>query len=183
MDERRFSGAASLDEGASRRQTWLLAVLAVGGLGLAGLLVVRFGTETTRHTAPVAEPRRAPEVPITVNVPPPDRVLPSGLRLVEEHPGTGAPCQAGHTCTVTYRGFLWVGKRGALFDETGKRGPFRAKPEQLIRGFAEALERLRVGGKSTVIIPPELGYGSRGAGGKIPPGASLLFEIELVAAD
>jgi FKBP-type peptidyl-prolyl cis-trans isomerase len=103
---------------------------------------------------------------------------------VSEEPGSGAPCLAGQTCTANYRGFLYQdGVRGKMFDETGKRGPFSAKPEHLIAGFAEAIKRLRVGGTSTVIIPPALGYGDRGAGAAIPPGATLLFELELTAVE
>jgi FKBP-type peptidyl-prolyl cis-trans isomerase FkpA len=191
VEERNFSGAADLEQPQrpARRAVWLIAGASL--LGGAGLVVVAwFAVLAPRGDHAAASPpgpRRLVDTPVTVNVPPPDvtRTLPSGLRIVSELPGSGAPCLADHMCTVSYRGFLYQdGVRGAMFDESAKNGPFTAKPEQVIPGFAEAIKRLRVGGKSTVIIPPALAYGDRGTGGgTIPPGATLLFELELTAVN
>jgi peptidylprolyl isomerase len=111
---------------------------------------------------------------------------PSGLRIIDVKPGTGPVPQAGQTVTVNYTGWLFVdGKKGKKFDSSLDRGEpfsFTLGQGQVIKGWDEGLATMHVGGKRTLIIPPDLGYGARGAGGDIPPGATLIFEVDLLGA-
>jgi len=109
---------------------------------------------------------------------------PSGLRIIDVKPGTGPVPQAGQTVTVNYTGWLFVdGKKGKKFDSSLDRGEpfsFTLGQGQVIKGWDEGLATMHVGGKRTLIIPPDLGYGARGAGGDIPPGATLIFDVDLI---
>ena len=109
---------------------------------------------------------------------------PSGLRITDVKPGTGPVPKAGQTVTVNYTGWLFVdGKKGKKFDSSLDRGEpfsFTLGQGQVIKGWDEGLATMHVGGKRTLIIPPDLGYGARGAGGDIPPGATLIFDVELL---
>ena len=109
----------------------------------------------------------------------------SGLKYIDVKPGTGASPQTGQTCVMHYTGWLYEnGKKGAKFDSSVDRGqPFEFKigMGQVIRGWDEGVATMKVGGKRTLIIPPDLGYGARGAGGGvIPPNATLIFDVELL---
>ncbi len=107
-----------------------------------------------------------------------DLTTPSGLRIIDTQPGTGPEPQAGQTVSVNYTGWLYVdGKKGRKFDSSYDRGT----PITFPLGD-EGLSTMHVGGKRTLIIPPDLAYGDRGAGGVIPPGATLIFDVELVKA-
>ena len=110
--------------------------------------------------------------------------LPSGLAYHDEAVGTGPAAQAGQTVQVHYTGWLDDGgKRGRKFDSSRDRGqPFSFKlgAQQVIAGWDQGVAGMHVGGKRTLIIPPALGYGARGAGGVIPPGATLIFDVELL---
>ena len=104
----------------------------------------------------------------------------SGLQYVELEEGTGATPKRGQTVVVHYTGTLEDGKK---FDSSRDRGtPFSFKigVGQVIQGWDEGVGSMRVGGRRQLIIPPELGYGSRGAGGVIPPNATLIFDVELL---
>jgi peptidylprolyl isomerase len=109
---------------------------------------------------------------------------PSGLRIIDVKPGTGPVPQAGQTVTVNYTGWLFVdGKKGKKFDSSLDRGEpfsFTLGQGQVIKGWDEGLATMHVGGKRTLIIPPGLGYGASGAGGDIPPGATLIFDVDLL---
>jgi peptidylprolyl isomerase len=108
----------------------------------------------------------------------------SGLEITDTVVGTGATPATGQTCVMHYTGWLYVdGKKGAKFDSSLDRGsPFSFKigVKQVIGGWDEGVASMKVGGKRTLIIPPELGYGARGAGGVIPGGATLIFDVELL---
>jgi peptidylprolyl isomerase len=110
---------------------------------------------------------------------PKERTTPSGLRITDLEVGSGAEAIAGQTVTVNYRGSLTNGKE---FDSSYGRGPFsfRLGGGQVIQGWDEGVAGMKVGGKRRLVIPPDLGYGSRGAGGVIPPDATLIFEVELL---
>jgi FKBP-type peptidyl-prolyl cis-trans isomerase len=105
----------------------------------------------------------------------------SGLEYVEVEAGTGAQAAAGKTVSVHYTGKFQDGK---VFDSSIPRGEaltFRLGVGQVIKGWDEGIALMKVGGKAQLTIPPELGYGERGASGVIPPNATLIFDVELVA--
>nr|WP_242035688.1 MULTISPECIES: FKBP-type peptidyl-prolyl cis-trans isomerase [unclassified Leptolyngbya] len=104
----------------------------------------------------------------------------SGLKYTDEVEGTGAMPEAGQTVFVHYTGTL---EDGTKFDSSRDRNQpfsFRLGAGQVIRGWDEGIASMRVGGQRRLIIPPELGYGARGAGGVIPPNATLIFDVELL---
>jgi peptidylprolyl isomerase len=109
---------------------------------------------------------------------------PSGLSYEDTQVGTGTSPQRGQTCVMHYTGWLWVdGKKGAKFDSSVDRGKpfeFPLGMGRVIKGWDEGVATMKIGGKRTLLIPPQLGYGDRGAPGAIPPGATLLFEVELL---
>ena len=108
----------------------------------------------------------------------------SGLSFEDTVVGTGAIPTAGQTCVMHYTGWLWVnGQKGSKFDSSLDRGrpfSFPLGEGRVIKGWDEGVASMNTGGKRTLVIPPELGYGARGAGGVIPPNATLLFEVELL---
>jgi peptidylprolyl isomerase len=110
---------------------------------------------------------------------------PSGLKIIEVKPGSGASPKTGQTCVMHYIGWLYEnGAKGKKFDSSVDRGqPFEFKigQHQVIAGWDEGVATMKVGGKRTLIIPPNLAYGERGAGGVIPANATLLFDVELLA--
>jgi peptidylprolyl isomerase len=108
----------------------------------------------------------------------------SGLQIKDTVEGTGASPQRGQTCVMHYTGWLYNnGIKGAKFDSSVDRGEpfeFTIGVGQVIKGWDEGVSTMKVGGKRTLIIPPALGYGARGAGGVIPPNAVLMFDVELL---
>ena len=110
---------------------------------------------------------------------------PSGLQFEDTVVGTGASPAKGQTCQMHYTGWLWVnGAKGDKFDSSVDRGrpfEFPIGMGRVIKGWDEGVASMKVGGKRTLIIPPALGYGARGAGGAIPPNATLMFDVELLA--
>jgi peptidylprolyl isomerase len=109
----------------------------------------------------------------------------SGLQIIDSKVGTGASPTSGQTCVMHYTGWLYEnGQKGKKFDSSVDRNePFEFKigVKQVIGGWDEGVGSMKVGGKRTLIIPPALGYGARGAGGVIPPNATLMFDVELLA--
>ncbi len=109
---------------------------------------------------------------------------PSGLQYEDTTTGSGDTAKAGQQVTVHYTGWLYQdGQQGKKFDSSKDRGdPFKFSlgAGQVIKGWDQGVEGMQVGGKRTLIIPPELGYGARGAGGAIPPNATLKFDVELL---
>lgn len=110
--------------------------------------------------------------------------MPSGLKYIDTKIGTGATPKTGQTVVVHYTGWLYDnGKKGEKFDSSVDRGqPFEFKigTHQVIAGWDEGVATMKVGGKRTLIIPPNLAYGARGAGGVIPANATLIFDVELL---
>ncbi len=108
----------------------------------------------------------------------------TGLQIIDVTVGTGATPKAGQTCVMHYTGWLYNnGAKGAKFDSSVDRGQpfeFPIGMKRVIAGWDEGVATMQVGGKRTLIIPPELGYGARGAGGVIPPNATLMFDVELL---
>ncbi len=108
----------------------------------------------------------------------------SGLQTIDTTPGTGAQPRPGQTAVVHYTGWLSVnGQKGQKFNSSVDRGQpfeFPVGAGRVIKGWDEGVATMKVGGKRTLIVPPSLGYGARGAGGVIPPNATLIFEVELL---
>ena len=109
---------------------------------------------------------------------------PSGLQYDDTVVGTGDEAKPGHNVVVHYTGWLYVsGEQGAKFDSSKDRGEpfiFPLGGGMVIKGWDEGVQGMRVGGQRTLIIPADLGYGARGAGGVIPPNATLKFDVELL---
>jgi peptidylprolyl isomerase len=108
----------------------------------------------------------------------------TGLQIIDTKPGTGASPRAGQTVVVHYTGWLYEnGAKGKKFDSSVDRNePFEFPIGQgrVIKGWDEGVATMKIGGKRTLIIPASLGYGARGAGGAIPPNATLIFDVELL---
>ena len=111
----------------------------------------------------------------------------TSLQVSDSTVGTGAEATAGKHVTVHYTGWLYdpkaADKHGKKFDSSKDHGePFSFKlgARQVISGWDQGVAGMKVGGARTLVIPSELGYGSRGAGGVIPPNATLVFEVELL---
>lgn len=105
---------------------------------------------------------------------------PSGLKYVDQVVGTGEAAVAGKNVSVHYTGWLESGKK---FDSSVDRGQpfsFPLGAGRVIKGWDEGVQGMKVGGKRKLTIPSDLGYGSRGAGGVIPPNATLIFDVELL---
>ena len=110
---------------------------------------------------------------------------PTGLQFEDTTTGDGTEARKGQSVTVHYTGWLYKdGQQGAKFDSSKDRNDpfvFPLGAGMVIRGWDEGVQGMKIGGKRTLIIPAELGYGARGAGGVIPPNATLKFDVELLA--
>ncbi|WP_243450554.1 FKBP-type peptidyl-prolyl cis-trans isomerase [Sandarakinorhabdus glacialis] len=117
-------------------------------------------------------------------------MLPSGVSVIDTKVGKGAEAMPGQYVTVHYTGWLFSegakGNRGKKFDSSLDRGDPFAFPlggGRVIQGWDDGVAGMKVGGKRTLIIPASAGYGERGAGGDIPPGATLIFDVELLKTE
>ena len=111
----------------------------------------------------------------------------SGLQIIDTNVGTGASPKPGQICVMHYTGWLYEnGQKGKKFDSSVDRNEpfeFPIGQHRVIAGWDEGVATMKVGGKRTLIIPPALGYGARGAGGVIPPNATLMFDVELLGGE
>ena len=109
----------------------------------------------------------------------------SGLQIIDTTVGTGASPTPGQTCVMHYTGWLYEnGQKGKKFDSSVDRNEpfgFPIGQSRVIKGWDEGVASMKVGGKRTLIIPPALGYGARGMSPVIPPNATLMFDVELLA--
>lgn len=107
----------------------------------------------------------------------------SGLEYIEVEQGTGAQAESGKTVSVHYTGKFQDGK---VFDSSVSRGEpikFPLGAGRVIKGWDEGIALMKEGGKAQLVIPPHLGYGESGAGGVIPPNATLVFDVELISVE
>ncbi|MFO0519435.1 MAG: FKBP-type peptidyl-prolyl cis-trans isomerase [bacterium] len=111
----------------------------------------------------------------------------AGLKITDRKVGTGAEAVPGRQVTVHYTGWLFdpaaKDNKGKKFDSSlDRKDPFTfgLGAGQVIRGWDQGVAGMKIGGQRTLVIPPELGYGARGAGGVIPPNATLVFDVELL---
>jgi FKBP-type peptidyl-prolyl cis-trans isomerase len=109
------------------------------------------------------------------------------MQIIDHKAGDGAEAVAGQMVTVHYTGWLFdanaAENKGRKFDSSRDRGDpfvFPLGAGRVIQGWDHGVAGMKVGGQRTLIIPPEMGYGARGAGGVIPPGATLVFDVELL---
>jgi FKBP-type peptidyl-prolyl cis-trans isomerase len=142
----------------------LMAILAA--LVLTGLVSMVFDNSASAQSAPK---------PVTTA---------TGLQIIDTKVGTGASPRTNQTAIVHYTGWLYVnGVKGKKFDSSVDRNePFEFPIGQgrVIAGWDQGVATMKIGGKRTLIVPPQLGYGARGAGGAIPPNATLIFDVELL---
>jgi peptidylprolyl isomerase len=142
------------------------------------LLPILAGALLIAMTAPIpAQDASAQSSPQSVT-------LPSGLKYQDQVVGTGPEAKSGQTVSVHYTGWLdQNGQPGKQFDSSRDRGQplsFGLGARQVIAGWDQGVAGMKVGGKRRLVIPPDLGYGARGAGGVIPPNATLIFDVELM---
>jgi peptidylprolyl isomerase len=108
----------------------------------------------------------------------------TGLQMIDTQVGTGASPRQNQTAVVHYTGWLYEnGAKGKKFDSSVDRGQpfeFPVGAGRVIAGWDQGVATMKVGGKRTLIVPPQLGYGAQGAGGAIPPNATLIFDVELL---
>lgn len=107
---------------------------------------------------------------------------PSGLQYSIDHPGSGASPTIGQIVSVHYTGWLPNGTKFDSSRDRGKAFEFPLGQGRVIKGWDEGVAAMKMGEKRTLVIPPDLGYGARGAGGLIPPNATLVFQVELLGA-
>jgi peptidylprolyl isomerase len=110
------------------------------------------------------------------------QTTPSGLQYSVDHLGTGAEPSAGQTVSVHYTGWLLNGTKFDSSRDRGRAFEFPLGMGRVIKGWDEGVAAMKIGEKRTLVIPPSLGYGDRGAGGVIPPNATLVFQVELLGA-
>ena len=138
----------------------------------------------TRRRAMIASATLAAAPPAAAQTQGKAMTTETGLKFVDTTVGTGASPKSGQTCVMHYTGWLADGDaKGKKFDSSVDRGApfeFPIGMKRVIGGWDEGVATMKVGGKRTLIIPPELGYGARGAGGVIPPNATLIFDVELL---
>lgn len=157
-----------------------MSAAGISGPRLAGCLAVALiafttlaaGAEPTEATAST-ERREA-------GGPPPAVELASGVRYVDLAAGNGGPARRGHRVTVHLEGALETGEVVVSTRERQRPMRFRLGDGEVIRGLEDGLEGMRAGGRRRIFVPAEAAYGRRGAGGRIPPDASLVFVVELL---
>ena len=162
----------------NKKTTLIIVALVIVGVGIV------LWTQTPRES--VTQESQIPESNQQIQTSMPEQTnitmqtLPSGLQIGDEVVGTGAEAVAGKMVAVHYTGTLL---NGTKFDSSLDRGEpfeFSLGAGYVIKGWDEGVQGMKVGGKRKLIIPSDLGYGSRGAGSAIPPNATLVFDVELL---
>lgn len=144
---------------------------------LIALIPMAIGCTATAATAPTSASEGQSKLNAT----------PENLQKIDVKQGTGSEAVAGHTVVVHYTGWLYDSSKpdshGAKFDSSRDRNApfsFALGAGRVIKGWDQGVAGMKVGGERTLVIPPELGYGARGAGNVIPPNATLIFDVELL---
>ena len=144
---------------------------------LIALIPMAIGCTATAATAPTSASEGQSKLNAT----------PENLQKIDVKQGTGTEAVAGHTVVVHYTGWLYDSSKpdshGAKFDSSRDRNApfsFALGAGRVIKGWDQGVAGMKVGGQRTLVIPPQLGYGARGAGGVIPPNATLIFDVELI---
>ena len=164
--------------------------MTVRSLALAACVLAVYGCssrDNPAETAPAAEPAATAAAPAPTEAPAPTGTEIMALQKTDLAPGNGVEIKSGQTALVHYTGWLYDAaapeNKGKKFDSSVDRNEpfeFPVGAGMVIRGWDEGVVGMKVGGKRRLVIPPDMGYGSRGAGGVIPPGATLVFDVELV---
>jgi FKBP-type peptidyl-prolyl cis-trans isomerase len=154
---------------------------------LASFVVACSSRDEPAKPAETAPAAAAPASEATPAAPAPTGTETMAMQKIDLTPGTGAEIKSGQTALVHYTGWLYDAalpeNKGAKFDSSVDRNEpfeFPVGGGLVIKGWDEGVVGMKVGGKRRLVIPPEMGYGARGAGGVIPPGATLVFDVELV---
>ena len=156
----------------TRPRTWLAALAATFLLLTAACADSQNGKATEAPAETTQTEAKGPET-----------VTPTGLKYVDLKVGEGAEAVPGKTVTVHYTGWL---ENGTKFDSSLDRQepfPFRLGAQEVIDGWDQGVAGMKVGGKRKLTIPPDLGYGDQGAGDAIPPGSTLIFEVQLLGVE
>jgi peptidylprolyl isomerase len=165
---------------------WALLAIVVGGCGAPGTwgMPRSWWGGNTRQLALADKKKTEPEAQQASSEEEVNAIEPvttaSGLQYVDLVQGTGAQPRPGQTVIVHYTGWLTNGKKFDSSRDRGKPFPFQIGRKKVIAGWDEGVATMQVGGKRKLVIPPDLGYGPRGAGDKIPPNSTLVFEVELL---
>ena len=167
----------------------LLNIVPRGDEGKTGTTSTSLSGQSTAP-APATAPPPAPVAPVFLDAKAPLPATTTDLILIDTLVGSGKPAEAGMPVSVHYTGWLYDAKqpggKGTKFDSSVDRNQpfvFPLGGKRVIRGWDEGVAGMKVGGKRTLIIPPQFGYGERGAGGVIPPNATLIFEVQLIAVN
>jgi FKBP-type peptidyl-prolyl cis-trans isomerase len=146
-------------------------------LSLLGVLVATTCAVTFHAASVEAKPAQKAKAKTAA---PKTRTLPGGLKVTDLRVGKGATARAGQNVTVHYRGRLTNGKQFDASYDRGEPFTFSLGAGQVIQGWDRGVAGMKVGGKRKLVIPASLGYGAQGAGGVIPPNATLVFDVELL---
>jgi len=141
------------------------------------------GQTQPSHTAAKKATTSAPAATGPTKVTGPGTSAPSGLKYWDIKVGTGATAESGKKVKVDYTGWLTNGKKFDTSVGTGKPFEFTLGQGDVIKGWDEGVAGMKVGGKRQLRIPPDLAYGDRGAGGVIPPNATLIFDVKLLGVE
>jgi FKBP-type peptidyl-prolyl cis-trans isomerase len=137
------------------------------------------GAEGGEGAAKMEAPAKSPDHPTESTNP--VTTTAGGVQVQDITEGTGDAAETGKTVSVHYTGWLTDGTKFDSSIDRGQPFTFRLGAGQVIKGWDESLVGMKVGGKRKMTIPPEMGYGDRGAGGRIPPGSTLIFEVDLMS--